>query len=170
MAITAAPLIDPKGWDELKIQAINESQLTGFFSDFAESKMYQQRDYFSHSKLSNLTVDVYDFWGDVIFDSETTPLYITFLNNYNSKIDQLIYSTNRSREDDIFLDAELYNTSLSILNYHENIISTPKFKAFKDNVENELNAIYGKSFKEARLYLFPDQGSCTYAQEQAGYC
>lgn len=168
IAIFAKPY-DPTGWDELRIHALNNSQLSGYFSGFAENKMYQQRDYFSHSQISDLTVDVYKFWGDVIFDSETVPLYVDFLSNYNSKIDQLMYSTDQSREDDIFLDTQLYDTALAILDYHRGI-SNSSFEAFKNKVTIELNTLHGKTFKEARLHLFPDQGTCTYAQQLAGYC
>lgn len=151
-------------------KAQSMDNISGYFNDYALNNMYAQRDYFKSSVYGNLMTEVYSFWGDILVNKETSVMYASFLSNYNKKINILMYASNPSKEQEIFVDLDLYNEMDRIIKYHVDHSDNNDFKAFLGEVKLSLDSLKGKSIAEARNILFPSSGTCTVAQEMAGYC
>ena len=148
-------------------------ELSPYFNSYAYQNMYQQRNYYQHSSYRDLVHELYNYWDDIIISPETVPMYLNFFHNYNPKVNQLMMVVNPKREDDAFIDDNLYITSLNIIDVHIRNTDDNKFKSFLVRIKEIISNLHGKSFIQVRAVLFGN--GCTPLQQllavtQSGYC
>lgn len=161
---------EPIGWNAVFSYAQEFNELTNYVDPSLESDLYSQRDYFRNSKYSQITYDIYKFWDDIILNETTVPMISGFLSVYNQRIYQLMYNQDPSREMEVFIDQELYNKAMALLDYHAYELNSPSFDDFRKEVIVAMQSMQGKTYIQVREELFGIGPTCDSVRINAGLC